>query len=495
MTDLQRVQREQKQRRATFVDWFDMDVLNAITEGNGSPDLVFITGPADNLPDESVLIDDALRAGWEIEPPYINKAVNPGEQRLSVRYVKRTGQRETNRKRVEVRAAAEWIGPDLHAALAFRAWDRLRQDLRAAFGPQTVLLNSPAQTGQDLLERALPRQKQPDGTLKPYTFEPVPESVATLLYDCMGQGRLETDTFYRERRIERLYGLDGVWMYAACLSNLPNGPLTVDTKDTPPGWANGFLVASVRVPDEWAHIGLLPEPYQGDDGQTHRRYPRTPGQWFSSTMTTAEYALAVARGWDVRIKRRILWPAPKCDPARQWNEKLQSLRGRYAIQAQRGDIVAAALAGTIRRLMLHTIGLWFSHSPTSDGYVKREDVPQLMRDHPDARLTVHGRHWFFVEIPRAPEPEAWKRPEWAAQVWGKCRYKLAAAALDAPFDSLVSLRTDAIWLDQEPLWTDWTEVGAGKPGTFRLKEIIEGPLSAPRNEADMRALLPHARRV
>jgi len=110
MTDLQRVKREQKQRRATFVDWFDMDTLAAIAEGAGSPDLIFITGPADNLPDESVLIDDALRAGWEIEPPYINKVVNPGEQRLSVRYVK-------GKRRVEVRSAAEWIGPDLHALI------------------------------------------------------------------------------------------------------------------------------------------------------------------------------------------------------------------------------------------------------------------------------------------------------------------------------------------------------------------------------------------
>lgn len=482
MTDLQRVQREQKQRRATFVDWFDMDVLAAITEGNASPDLIFICGPADNLPDESTMIDEALRAGWEIVPPYINKAVNPGERRLSVRYVR-------NGKRVEVRSAAEWIGPDLHATLAFRAWDRLGRDLRAAFGERAVLLNSPAQTGQDLLERSLPRQKQQDGTLKAYTFEPVPDSVATLLYDCMGQGRKETETFYRPRTVERLYGIDGTWMYAACLSNLPNGLLRVDTRDEPPGWANGFLVASVRVPDEWAHIGLLPEPFV-ENGKTRRRYPRTPGQWFSSTMTTAEYTLAVARGWDVRIKRRILWHKPPCDPARVWNEKLQGLRGRYAIQAQRGDIVAKALAGTIRRLMLHTIGLWFHHDATSDGYVRREDVTQLMRDHPDARLTVHGKHWFFVEIPRQPTPQVWRRPEWAAQVWGKCRYKLAEAALLIPFDSIASLRTDEMWLTEEMEWPD-----GEKPGTFRLKETIEGPLAVPRTNGDMDVLLADRKRV
>lgn len=350
------------------------------------------------------------------------------------------------------------------------------------------MLASPAQTGQDLLERSLPRRKLEGGALEPYTFPVIPDAALDLIYTTCGQGRNEL--FPQKRSIERLYGIDGVWMYAACLSNLPNGPLTMDTKDAPPEWSSGFLTASVRVPDEWAHIGLLPEVYDGDDGKTHRRWPRQPGQWFASTMTTAEYQVAIAAGWDVRIKRRYLWEKPACDPARQWRDKLVSLRERYTLQASRGDIVSKALASTVRRLMLNTIGLWFSHEAFTDGYVKREDIPQLMRDHPNAHIRVHGRHWFYVRLPRNPAGNVWQHPEWAAQVWGKCRARGAAVALGVPFDWLVAYRTDEWWMTQDPGWPD-----TGKPGTFRLKEIIEGPLSPPRNEADMRLLLSQARRV
>lgn len=263
----------------------------------------------------------------------------------------------------------------------------------------------------------------------------------------------------------------------------------MDTKDAPPEWANGFLTASVRVPDDWSHIGLLPEVYEGDDKQTHRRWPRTPGQWFSSTMTTAEYHLAVGEGWDVRIKRRYLWHKPQCDPARGWRDKLVALRGRYQTAAERGDIVAKALAATVRRLMLNTIGLWFSHQAFTDGYVRREDIPHLMAGNPTARVSVHGRHWFYVRIPRDPAGNVWQHPEWAAQTWGKARAKLAGRALDLPFESIVGLRTDSIIATIDPGWQ------GDKPGTFRLKEIIEGPLSAPRNDTEMRALLANARRV
>lgn len=477
--DLQRVQREQRQRRAVFVDWFDMDVLAEVLDSSPRPQLVFVTGPADNLPAESVLIDEALRDGWKIDR-YINVSEREGERRLAVTY-----QREQTR--IEVRSAAEWIGPDLHAALAQRAWDRLRRDLQSLFGDRAVLLASPAQTGQDLLERSLPRRKGDDGDLTPYTFPTIPDAALDLIYTTCGQGRMEL--FPHDGSIAELFCLDGVWMYAACLSNLPNGPLTIDAKPDAPGWANGFLTASVQVPDNWAHIGLLPEVYDGDDGLTHRRYPRTPGQWFTSTMTTAEYLLAIDNGWDIRIKRRYLWHKPACDPARPWRDKLVSLRGRYTIQAKRGDIVAAALSATVRRIMLNTIGLWFSHQAFTDGYVRREDIPRLMADHPDAHVTVHGKHWFYARIPRDPAGNVWQHPEWAAQVWGKARAKLAARALELPFESIVSLRTDAIWATIDPAWQGST------PGTFRLKEIVAGPVAAPRNDADMRALLAIARKV
>jgi len=478
--DLQRVQREQRQRRAVFVDWFDMDVLAQVLDTDPRPENVFITGGANNLPEESVLIDEALRDGWKIER-YVNVSERDGERRMAITY-----RREDTK--IEIRSAAEWIGPDLHAALAQRAWGRLRRDLQAAFGEHAVLLASPAQTGQDLLERSLPRRKLESGELDPYTFPVIPDGVLDLLYTTAGQGRLET--FKHKGVIDTLYGLDGVWMYAACLSNLPNGPLTMDTKSEGPGWASGFLTASVHVPKDWAHIGLLPEIYDGDDGETHRRYPNTPGQWFSSTMTTAEYQLAISQGWDVRIKRRYLWHKPACDPARVWRDKLVALRERYTIAAKRGDIVAAALSQTIRRLMLNTIGLWFSHQAFTDGYVRREDIPQLMADHPDAHVQVHGRHWFYVRIPRDPSGNVWQHPEWAAQVWGKARAKLAAVALGMPFESIVSLRTDAIWATYDPGWPD-----VGKPGTFRLKQIVEGPVLPPFGEADMRAILARARSV
>ena len=480
MTDLQHLDRNQTQRRAMFTQLRDgyrvTHALGRTLSAKEPAQTIFLIGRFDDLPSPAELIDAPLSAGWQIQR-YINVAEREGERRLAVTYTR-------DEHRVEVRSAAEWFGGDLSPQLAERAWVRLGRDLRALFGERAVLLTSPAQTGQDLLERSLPRKKLADGKLEAYTFPTLPDEALDMLYTTCGQGRNEL--FHQPQPIERLYGLDGVWMYASCLSALPCGPMTYDTRPDPPGWTCGFLVASVHVPDGWAHVGLLPEVYDDARG-AHRRWPRSG--WFVSVMTTAEYDLAIKQGWDVRIKRRWLWHKPPCDPAGLWRDKLVSLRRRYQLAAHRGDVVAMALQATVRRLMLNPIGLWFSHEAFTDSYVPRSEAGRIALE---AHVSVRG-DYLHVRTPREFGHPLYQHPEWAASVWGRARAKLATWALKLPYYSIGALRTDEIWSTVLPNWPD-----TDKPGEFRLKETIDDnglPFLMPTDETTMRLLLTRARRV
>jgi hypothetical protein len=170
-----------------------------------------------------------------------------------------------------LRNASAWF-PGLESTTDHRiAWERLRRDLKAHFDPGAEIVSTPGRTGNDLLERSLPRNGVRYGR--------IPDEALDMIYSNCGQGRLEV--FPHDGMLDELVCLDGRWMYAACCTHLPSGPMEDDMQNELPGYTVGFVQADVRVPDGWAHIGLLPK-LEGDDEHTlaariltaeHQLYP------------------------------------------------------------------------------------------------------------------------------------------------------------------------------------------------------------------------------
>lgn len=406
-----------------------------------------------------------LDHGWTARP-FINESDAERGRHVHVGY-------HWGEHTVTVRNASAWFQGIELRQMHRAAYDRLTRDLQRVFDDKAQIVSTPGRTGLDLLERSLPRNG--------VRYERIDDQALEMIYSNCGQGRLEVfphdDTLH-----DGLYCLDGRWMYAACCNHLPTGKAVHDWRNENPGHVTGFIQADCKVPNDWNHIGLLPRLI-GDNERPHRDYPRTPGEWFTGWFTTAEAALAFEHGWIKRVTERWLWPTPTTDPAAQWMRKLRGLRAEYEASS---DELAPVLAGTIRRIHLQAVGTWFRHEGLEYGRVARSEAQQV----PVGAKVVYRDGTIIYTAPTtlSDAQARFQHPEWAATVWGRARARLAARALEVPFDSIVSLRTDALWLDENIAWLyGWED--DGKVGTFRLKDRIPGPIQAPRDEQEMRELL------
>jgi hypothetical protein len=406
--------------------------------------------------------------GWRLQP-YVNESDAERGRHVHVGYHAPAPNVGCT---VTLRNGSSWFPGIQDGAMWVAAWERLRRDIKAAFDPGAEIVSTPGRTGNDLLERTLPRSG--------VRYDRLPDDALDMIYSNCGQGRLEL--FPHEGELAELVCLDGRWMYAACCTHLPSGPMTDDRTNEPPGYTVGFIQADVQVPKDWAHIGLLPK-LEGSDEHPHRVYPRTPGEWFTGWFTTAEAMLAIEMGWRLRITQRLLWPKPTTAPADSWVRKLRAMRETYEAYGRGGDTLAAELAGTVRRMHIQAIGTWFRHEAYEYGRVTRSEAHQIPVG---AEVVLRdGIAKYRVSTGLSDAQRRFQHPEWAATVWGRCRARTARAALLLPYEDIVSIRTDAIWLTHNPGWLD-----DGHVGSFRVKPPhIAGPIVAPQTEQDMRLLL------
>jgi hypothetical protein len=380
-------------------------------------------------------------------------------------------------QRIELRSTAEWFGECRNASVCRQAWIALENLLRASFDSQVRLLSTPGRMGADLLERSLPFG---------HAYPVLPHDTRQHLSNVFTQGRIELLTAGRDD-LPALHCLDGRWMYASCVSNLPAGQPRYDRSSAYAPYVPGFYSAMIRPPLGWGHIGLLPR-YLGrsEDGGRQWAYPSSAREPFTGWFTSAEVAVAIENGWTVRIHERILWPERGSDPCKAWATKLKQIRAGLETAAAEGDQVAAVLTGAVRHLLIDTIGYLARSQSWQQGYARVDD-PRLVELIPEgATITDYGTHGYIVwETYQTPAEPRFLHPEWAITVWGRARARLANAALRLPRESLVALRSDAIWLDHDPRWPD-----DGKPGTFRAKGAgLPGPVPAPQTEDAMRRLM------
>lgn len=342
------------------------------------------------------------------------------------------------------------------------------------------LLSSIPSTGRALLWASIPKDKE---------YEVAPREIRDIITHNMGQSRIETFTRYNTTLTGGMYVLDGVFMYASCLSHLPVGRVIHDTKDdfSYVYLSNGmlyphepgFYLVESTVPYAWKHIGLV-QSERGRGTLAHESgiYPHEPLSTFTNWLTAAEVALIANNGWYIGIRERILWPDTNDipDPLRTWMEKLVDL-WHYADSKEE--------AGFYRDLVIQTIGSFHQKSLYNEEIIPRSDLPLKFVPDRIGALDKDGLHiWHEVQLP--PQRQVFMRPEWSATIWGRARTRVVSMALTFPFDSIISLRSDSIWLSKLDD-RDFTSLNI--PGDFRVKDYIPGPIQWPKTSAEMRRLV------
>lgn len=402
----------------------------------------------------------------------------------------------------ELRMAAPWFGgtgPALDPATCLDAWKLLLRQWRGAFGNQAVLMTTPAMTGMEAFEASMPYGASVE-TLSP--------ELRTLIQGFTTQGRRELFHSFT-RTISTLTEIDARWMYAACLHRLPTGPLLRDARNEFAGYTPGFYLVQATVPATWGHIGLLPdlatiepgeagiEPEEDErDGVRYGvRYPRRPRQRFWSWASGAEVMLAKQCGWRVKIHQRLLWPETEKRPdvAKVWITKLRALRESGQHQ---GTPASELVAGAYRHLVIDVIGSWYAGEREEHGILPLEQlgelpqgaIPHIERnDATGADVVLWSRY-----RPLSSELLRYRHPEWAATVWGRARARLAAQALRYPLGSLVALRTDGIWTTAN-VYDLAVNDDDTRPGAWRVKSCLDGPVFWPTSEAQLIELMRRAR--
>lgn len=396
---------------------------------------------------------------------------------------------------VEVHRCATWLGEAaVSPEQARECMALLAELLRERFGTGQWL-STPATTGRDLWRRTIP-----EGRVYPVLAPELRE----LIHATAGQGRAELLPPAREELPGFVY-LDGRFMYAALTWGMP-----VVTDDEPPRrWTaeavaalsdvqrtrlfagRGRWLVSVTVPGDWSHVGLLPAMAE----RTGWRYPREAGERFQTWVDGAELLLALRNGWPCQVVEGFTMREGK--PLNLWTEKLLDA-WTAAAQHDAAPECIARVRAAIRGMVLFSLGAFATRSHTVTRYGTEADAreaeqagrmvkaPTLVGEQLTWQETTPGNEW----------TDTMAHPEWPATVWARARVRLLdhglpgggrGGALHLPASSVLAFRTDALYTDKDPRWPD-----DGKPGRFRVKGSLPGPVKAPTDLAELFQLRDNA---
>lgn len=384
---------------------------------------------------------------------------------------------------VHVRSTSTFFGEYIESIRSiFSAYCLLEEELSFRLGYPFKLQPTATMTGRVLLEDRLP-----DGV----EYPALPIAVCRELAANFGQGRFEVLPVSLEKIID-VVRLDGRLMYGSTISHLPVGPMKRDNiahfegtwtkKGTLAPIVPGFYNVEATVPENWAHIGLLPFRVRDET-----IYPRYPGTVFSSWATAEEISLAIENDWDIIIKERILWPSTNIvsDPLAKWRKLLV---GIYM-----GTMSPLVKAG-IRSICLSTLGAFNQFSRINQVRMPRQEfINNVSPYFPIRKITRSTSREIeaVVEAPLYSSQQKWIHPEWSKVLWGRGRAKVARKALQFPLENIMAIATDEIFLANCPyiLREAIERDDTGEVGQFRIKGTINGPLSWPNNPAEFLRIL------
>ena len=365
-------------------------------------------------------------------------------------------------RELELRNAAEWFGDQavpLGAWACAAAWTLLGHHLDA-LPAGGELLASPSQSGRDLLARTLPRG---------HSYPVLSDELRELLAATSPQGRVELLPPARTT-MPGLFELDARTAYGACLRSLGSGPVVHDDVPVLPMDGRGRLTArcrlrvSVTVPDGWAHLGILGAPGKP------ARFPRAPGETFEAWADGWEIQTALDCGWKVTVLERLLFEQGA--PLDGWATTLR----RLVVGLDKlGTPVGGLAARAVRNMLVTTVGAFhqIGYRVTRTA-LDAADVPAGV-----AFTQDEAGGWVWEERrPLSGSAARFSHPEWSAQIWARARVRLLSTpatvgfpmqtgALHVPFERVVALRTDALYLTADPGWDD-----DGAWGRYRLKGAL-----------------------
>ena len=375
---------------------------------------------------------------------------------------------------VEIAMASAWYGNSHDAVAAQRSHTLLGAMLRHEFDVHATLMGTPGRTGADLLQRSLPAGAE---------YPALPDHIREIVASKIRQGRIEEPGLYLPREdgtVPGVFVLDARWQYAACMRHLPIGPAVHSKKDAEyKGYRKAIYRIDTRVPDHWAHIGLVGVWSETEDRTV---YPRTPGQFVPDVwLTGAELALLYDQGWPANIKESIVYATEDAaghDPARYFIEHMRAVREWAELNKDELAIAAS------RHLVLDAVG-YMHRANTPETKWAPYGSPEEQQIPKDALLVLPLPEGIRYTVPAKLDPsvDVLYRPEWAAQVWGAARARLMKMALQFQPRRIMWLRHDSLVLDFEPMTFD-----NGKPGDWRVKWKYPKPVQAPLTEAAYREL-------
>lgn len=404
----------------------------------------------------------AVPPGWVPHGALYAEGVTP-----AMRY-----QRTGDGPPVELVAASAWYPDATDPATTAAAHELLRELVGGAFDGGE-LLTTPASTGRLLLMRSLGGR----------SFPVLDTDTQELIRSTSGQGRIEL-LAPAAAELPELVAYDGRLMYAGCVRELGHGVPTHDDGDEYAGMVRGRYRVRFTVPRDWCHVGLL-GVHDGDGW----RWPSTPGEEHETWADGAEVGLAIAHGWTVRIRERLLFPEHRGRPLDGWASRLVAIReqllARAAVGAVEGETARLAAAG-VRSILLHGIGaLHGTPHRVTRASTNPGDVPAEAGD----SWRIEGDTHVWSEAEAASWP-AMCHPEWSAAVWARARVRLLhapagrgqapAGALHVARSQLVAFRTDAVYLASDPRWHD-----DGAVGRLRRVSSTPGPMPWPRSHGDL----------
>ncbi len=460
--------------------------------------LVYLTGEIPGGGGRSELEAWALApdvlATWDTTGTHLGDAMGHGSGGVAERNpVLRMKHRESKRS-IQVRRCVEWYGEDGATPDAARvAMRALRALLRTAFGNDARVLTTPAQTGLALLAQ-----------LRALSLYPVlPDTLRNLVHETSGQGRIEICTLPERAEIPEFVYMDGRFMYAACAERLGCGEAIHDDVAEFEPHARGRYRVRYTVPEGWQHIGLLMTKHP--DGGWH--YPSTPGETAETWAGAAEVALALARGWQVDVCERLLFPGPMKGLPGPLDTFVPRLTALYAGTARLAETHTAELAERVRfaarAIVLHTIGALARRAREQTYVVSSAEAHSLPGNNPTIRRTANGNFTYRVLAPLTDAERIYQHPEWAAEIWARARKRMlfhetrqagrvvaTSGALTLPRADVLAIRTDALYLACAPQWHD-----GGVPGDMRCKGIVPGPLAPPRTQGGLNMLRNRAAMV
>lgn len=386
----------------------------------------------------------------------------------------------TDGRTVEVQHAAVWFGHGAYGARdAAYAWHVLRKEVAAAFGPMAALMSTPSTTGRDLWRRTIPKGR---------TFPVLSAELRQLIQSTSGQGRREL-VAHEPVGVGLVTQYDMRFAYAALTWGMPVGLPTMVTGSAFDAMADeeqsktlarrGRWLVRARVPGGWDRVGIL--PYLSAEGWS---WPSRPGTVFTSWCSSSELACAREHGWRVDVLEGFHFAEGK--PLNTWRDKLISI---YSAQREGvPPLVSGLVRSAVRLMVLGTIGAFAARSrvvtrTAAEGEPLPEGAP--VRE-------VGGVYVWEEQGERSEWAERTDHPEWAAEIWGRCRTRLLEApavggvrtgALHVPPGSVIGLRTDGLTLVGDPGWPD-----DGAPGRYRLTGRARGAFGWPQTDGALSEL-------